>query len=80
MVRLVEPSEIKELALTPTASRHYGTEAVQYDIDTKKELKSNKWNKDFSMAPPEFLGEYCKKDVTLTARLYKDYMRKIEKH
>ena len=60
MVRLVEPSEIKELALTPTASRHYGTEAVQYDIDTKKELRSNKWNKDFSMAPVDFLGEYCK--------------------
>ena len=79
MVRLIEHSDVKELALTPTGMRNYGASAIQYDIDTKKELKSNKWHKDFSMAPPEFLGEYCKKDVTLTARLYKDYLRKIEK-
>ena len=79
MVRLVEPSEIKDLALTPTASRHYGAEAVQYDIDTKKELRSNKWNKDFSMAPVDFLGVYCEKDVELTARLYQDCLKRIIK-
>ena len=43
MVRLIEHSETKDLALTPTASRNYGPEAVQYDIDTKKELRANKW-------------------------------------
>ena len=79
MVRLVEHSDIKDLALTPTAKRNYGDGAVQYDIDTKKQLRSNKWNKDFSMAPPSFLGEYCKKDVALTAKIYNDYLRKIKK-
>jgi len=79
MVRLVEHSDIKDLGLTPTAKRNYGDSAVQYDIDTKKQLRSNKWNKDFSMAPPSFLGEYCKKDVALTARIYNDYLRKIKK-
>jgi len=79
MVRLIEHSDIKELGLTPTGKRAYGEKAVQYDIDTKKLLRSNKWNKDFSMAPPDFLGEYCKKDVTLTARIYNDYLKKIEK-
>ena len=79
MVRLIEHSDIKELGLTPTGKRAYGEQAVQYDIDTKKFLRSNKWNKDFSMAPPDFLGEYCKKDVTLTARIYTDYLKKIEK-
>ena len=79
MVRLIEHSDMKELALTPTGLRNYGAEAVQYDIDMKKELFSNKWHKDFSMAPPETLGEYCKKDVLLTARLYTDYLKKIKK-
>ena len=79
MVRLVEHSDIKDLGLTPTARRNYGDSAVQYDIDTKKQLRSNKWNKDFSMAPPSFLGEYCKKDVELTSRIYNDYLRKIKK-
>ena len=72
MVRLIEHSEIKDLGLTPTGKRWYGVEAVQYDIDTKKELRSNKWNKDFSMAPPEMLGKYCEQDVELTARIYQD--------
>lgn len=79
MARLIEHSDIKELGLTPTGKRRIGLEAVQYDIDTKKVLRSNKWNKDFSLAPPDILGEYCKKDVSLTAHLYemltKDIMR-----
>jgi len=79
MVRLMEHSDTKDLALTPTGKRNYGEGAIQYDIDTKKVLRSNKWNKDFSMAPPTVLGEYCKKDVILTARLYLDYLKKIIK-
>ena len=78
MVRLVEHSDIRELALTPTGKRRFGIEAVQYDIDTKKELKAKKWNKDFSMAPADFLGEYCKKDVGLTAMLYEDVLKEIK--
>ncbi len=69
---------IKFLALTPTGQRRYGIEAVQYDIDTKKELRANKWNKDFSMAPVDFLGEYCKKDVGLTAKLYEQVLQEIK--
>ena len=79
MVRLVEHSEIKDLGLTPTGKRWYGAEAVQYDIDTKKELRSNKWNKDFSMAPPEMLGTYCEQDVELTAKIYQGSLQKIQK-
>tara|TARA_R110000824_G_scaffold281143_2_gene469422 strand:+ start:50 stop:2020 length:1971 start_codon:yes stop_codon:yes gene_type:complete len=79
MVRLIEHSDTKDLALTPTGKRNYGESAIQYDIDTKKVLRSNKWNKDFSMAPPEILGEYCKKDVILTARLYTDYLKQIKR-
>jgi len=78
MVRLIEHSDIRDLALTPTSSRHYGSESVQYDIDTKKELRSNKWHKDFSLAPVELLGEYCKKDVLLTTKLYQDITKKIK--
>ena len=78
MVRLVEHSDIRELALTPTGERRFGVDAVQYDKDTKKELRSNKWNKDFSMAPADFLGEYCKKDVGLTAKLYEQVSQEIE--
>ena len=78
MVRLIEHSDTRDLALTPTGARHYGEEAVQYDIDTKKELRTNKWNKDFSLAPPEFLGDYCKKDVGLTAKLYENVLQTIK--
>jgi len=79
MIRLIEDSEIKELSLTNTGRRRYGDTAIQYDIDTKKELRSKKWNKDFSLASPDMLGEYCKKDVSLTARLYQDSLKQIEK-
>ena len=29
------------------------------------------------MAPVDFLGEYCKKDVSLTARLYEDFVKRL---
>ena len=78
MVRLIEHSDTKELSLSATAKRHYGEEAIQYDIDTKKQLRSNKWHKDFSMAPADFLGEYCKEDVRLTSRIYQKALKQIE--
>ena len=78
MVRLVESSSVRDFGLTPTGSRWYGKESVQYDIDTKKALKSYKWHKDFSVSPATFLGEYCKKDVELTARVYEDALQQIE--
>ena len=79
MVRLTEHSDIRDLGLTPTGLRRYGQESVQYDIDTKKELRANKWHKDYSMSPPDILGEYCKKDVQLTSRIYADCLEKIQK-
>ena len=78
MVRLVEHSDIKELGLSATGKRNYGQEAIQYDDDTKKVLKSNKgWFRDFSKAPADILGEYCQEDVRLTTKLYNDYLKKI---
>ena len=79
MVRLTEPSTVNELGLTPTIKRHYGLEAASYDIDTKKVLKSNKWFKDFSMAPASVLGPYCEQDVAWTYKLFIDCHKKIKK-
>jgi|10_taG_2_1085330.scaffolds.fasta_scaffold00108_40 DNA polymerase-1 len=78
MVRLTEPSEEKEMGLSKTIIRSYGQEAAQYDIDTKKYLRSNKWHKDFSLAPSDILGEYCEKDVVWTTKLYIDRLNKIK--
>ena len=78
MVRLTEPTTVKDLGLTDTIKRYYGEQAASYDIDTKKYLMSNKWHKDFSMAPPNILGEYCKSDVDWTRRIYWDTRSKIE--
>ena len=70
MVRLTEASDIKDLSLTATIKRSYGESAAEYDIETKKYLRKNKWHKDFSMAPPSVLGEYCEQDVSWTRLLY----------
>ena len=78
LVRLTADSTVKELGLTKTIIRFYGEEAGQYDIDTKKYLRSNKWNKDFSLAPPDVLGEYCEKDAYWTFKLFKDCSEKIK--
>ena len=76
MMRLVEPAEIKELGLTKTITRVFGEEYAAYDNLTKKTLRSNKWQKDFSLAPPELLGPYCEQDVYWTEQLY-DHSLKI---
>ena len=78
MVRLTEPSEENDLSLTKTIMRSYGEEAAQYDIDTKKYLKTNKWNKDFSEAPVDVLGPYCEQDVKWTTTLYRDRLEEIK--
>ena len=77
MVRLTEETQIRDLGLTSTIKRSYGEEAAEYDIETKKYLRSNKWNKDFSLAPPDVLGDYCEKDVFWTRRLYRDRLEQI---
>ena len=79
LVRLTADSTIKELALTKTIKRIYGEKAAQYDIETKKILKSNKWFKDFSLAPPDILGPYCEQDVAWTSRLYTDCLDGIRR-
>ena len=77
MVRLIEPSTVKDLDLTSTITRTYGAEHAAYDKDTKKYLRSNKWHKDFSMAPPEILGPYCEQDAYWTYKLYVETLNKI---
>ena len=78
LVRLTEPSEENELSLTKTIIRSYGARAALYDIETKKYLRTNKWNKDFSEAPVEVLGPYCEKDVEWTTVLYKDRLQQLK--
>ena len=79
MVRLIEHSDVKMLKLEQTLKRRYGEEFAQYDIDTKKYLRSNGWIDDFSLAPSDVLGEYCKRDVELTALLYQDCLNIIKR-
>ncbi len=78
LVRLTADSTVNELGLTKTLTRFYGPQAAEYDIETKKYLRSNKWHKDFSLAPPDVLGEYCEYDAYWTLHLYKDCLGKIE--
>ena len=78
MVRMSEHSDTKDLGLTDTLIRTYGSEYGQYDVDTKKLLRKNKWNKDFSLAPPDILGPYCEQDVLMTYKLYEDRFEKLK--
>ena len=77
MVRLTEPASVKELGLTHTIQRIYGEAAASYDRDTKKALRTNKWHKDFSLAPPAVLGPYCEQDVYWTHKLYVKTFKEI---
>ena len=79
LVRLTTPSTIRDLDLTNTIKRSYGEAAAQYDIDTKKYLRKNKWTKDFSEAPPDILGPYCEEDVIWTTKIYKDRLVEMKK-
>ena len=79
MVRLTEPSDENEMGLAKTIARSYGLEAAAYDLETKKYLRSNKWHKDFSEAPPSILGPYCEQDVMWTTRLYLDRLELIKR-
>ena len=79
LVRLTEPADVREFSLTATIKRSYGEEAAEYDITTKKILRKNKWNKDFSQAPPTILGPYCEKDVEYTWKLYQDRFKELER-
>ena len=78
MVRLTEPTTIRDLDLTTTIIRNYGEKAGSYDIETKKILRANKWHKDFSLAPVDILGEYCEQDVKWTAKLYEERLIEIQ--
>ena len=78
MVRLTEPSDQNDMGLAKTIARSYGEEAAAYDLETKKYLRSNKWHKDFSEAPPDILGPFCEQDVSWTTRLYTDRLRAIQ--
>jgi len=78
MMRLIEPANVKDLALTSTITRVYGEESAAYDKDTKKWLRKNKWFKDFSMAPVDVLGPYCELDAWYTEKLYYHSLMRIQ--
>ena len=80
MVRLTEPTWVRDLGLTDTIKRTYGEEAASYDIETKKYLRENKWTKDFSMSPPDILGPYCQQDVYWTHKLYRERLEQIKQN
>jgi DNA polymerase-1 len=80
MVRLTEPTWVRDLGLTDTIKRTYGDEAASYDIETKKYLRANKWSKDFSMSPPDILGPYCQQDVYWTHKLYRERLEQIKQN
>jgi DNA polymerase-1 len=79
MMRLIEPANVKDLALTSTIMRVYGEESAAYDKDTKKWLRKNKWFKDFSMAPVDVLGPYCELDALYTEKLYYHALMRIQR-
>tara|TARA_R110000824_G_scaffold401764_1_gene615206 strand:- start:13310 stop:15598 length:2289 start_codon:yes stop_codon:yes gene_type:complete len=78
-VRMTAHTTIRELALTKTIRRLFSDEDALYDIETKKILRSNKWSKDFSLAPPDILGPYCELDAYWTLQIFnKTYKTIIE--
>lgn len=78
MVRLTESSIVDSLSLTETITRRFGASEAAYDKETKQVLVKNRWNKDFSLCPPEILGPYCIKDAYWTLKVYEDSLEKIK--
>ena len=78
LVRLCADTEVREFGLTPTITRYFGASEAEYDIKTKKILKENKWNKDFSAAPVDILGPYCEEDVYYTLAVYQRCLKQIQ--
>tara|TARA_R110000824_G_scaffold9814_3_gene43424 strand:+ start:2197 stop:4194 length:1998 start_codon:yes stop_codon:yes gene_type:complete len=79
LCRITESTTERTLGLTYMLTKRFGKEYGEYDLMTKKTLKKNKWNKDFSLAPQDILGPYCEKDVESTVKLFKDCILKIDK-
>ena len=78
LCRITEPTTERTLGLTYMLTKRFGKEYGEYDLMTKKILRQNKWNKDFSLAPQDILGPYCEKDVESTVLLFKDCLRLVE--
>ena len=78
MVRLTTHTSIRNLKLTDAITRAYGKEYASYDSDTKKMLRSKGWNKDFSLAGHNIIGDYCALDVYYTQKLHDDLLPIIE--
>jgi len=79
MVRLTEHSSVGKLGLEATVLRRYGEQQASYDSETKILMKQNGWDRDFSLCPPEILGEYCIKDVYYLWLLYKDCLAELRR-
>jgi len=81
--RMTEPDRFPNLTLSGTMDRVFGEGSSDYDIETKKILKTSKtnkipWVKDFSTAPESILGPYCEEDVKWTRRLYYHILQQVQ--
>jgi DNA polymerase-1 len=78
MCRITEPTTERKLGLTDMLVKRFGNSYGEYDLETKRVLRANKWNKDFSLSPHDLLGPYCEIDVSSTNKLFKDCLRRIK--
>jgi DNA polymerase-1 len=78
MCRLTEPTTERQLGLTHMLVKRFGQSYGEYDLETKRILRTNKWHKDFSLAPHDILGPYCETDVSSTNKLFKDCLKRIK--
>jgi DNA polymerase-1 len=68
----------RQLGLTHMLVKRFGEAYGEYDLETKRVLRTNKWNKDFSLSPHDILGPYCETDVSSTNKLFKDCLKRIK--
>jgi len=68
----------RQLGLTHMLVKRFGESYGEYDLETKRVLRTNKWHKDFSLSPHDVLGPYCETDVSSTNKLFKDCLKRIK--
>ena len=78
MCRLTESTMERQLGLTHMLIKRFGESYGEYDLETKRVLRTNKWHKDFSLSPHDVLGPYCETDVSSTNKLFKDCLKRIK--
>ena len=79
LVRILEMEQYAKLSLTGTIDREYGPTSGDYDRATSLELKKNKYNKNYALAPIELIGPYCEEDTFWCRKLWVDKEKKAHK-